>query len=174
MKITALLLLTTPFIHAQEPKKEAPASEFGKSAEAAKPSPAVTPEMEAKFKEAMTNAVMDGRYCVVAKGSLGPDKEDKYTIEGVEKSTGDQWIIKAKVQYGAVNFTAPVTVIVKWAGDTPVIIVDNFGLPGTPKYSARVMIYGDTYSGTWTAGDHGGLMHGMLKKAEEKKADAPK
>jgi hypothetical protein len=43
---------------------------------------------------------------------------------------------------------------VKWAGDTPVIIVDNIGFPGTAKYSARVMIFGDTYSGTWSAGDH--------------------
>jgi hypothetical protein len=105
----------------------------------------------------------------VANGKLGPDKEDKYTIEGVEKTGDGQWTIKAKIEYGTVNFTAPVAVQVKWAGDTPVIIVDNIGFPGTAKYSARVMIFGDTYSGTWSAGDHGGLMHGVLRKAEEKK-----
>ncbi len=165
MKITALLLLTALCLHAQETKKEsAPATESAKPTTAA-----VTAEMEAKFKAALTNAVMDGRFCTVADGKLGPDKEDKYTIAGVEKTGDGQWTINAKIEYGATNFTAPVPVQVKWAGDTPVIIVDNVGFPGTPKYSARVMIYGDTYSGTWSAGDHGGLMHGVLKKAEEKK-----
>ena len=164
MKITALLLLTTLCVHAQETKKEsAPATE------SPKPAATVTADMEAKFKAALTNAVMDGRFCDVAEGKLGPDKADKYTIAGVEKTGDGQWTINAKIEYGAVNFTAPVPVQVKWAGDTAVIIVDNVGFPGTPKYSARVMIYADTYSGTWSAGDHGGLMHGVLKKAEEKK-----
>jgi hypothetical protein len=180
MKTTALLLLTALCVHAQETKKEsAPADPSkppatAKAAESAPPASAVTPEMEAKFKAALTNAVMDGRFCTVANGKLGPDKEDKYTIEGVEKTADSQWTIKAKIEYGAVSFTAPVPVQVKWAGDTPVIIVDNIGFPGTPKYSARVMIYGDTYSGTWSAGDHGGLMHGVLKKAEERKPEEKK
>ena len=169
MKSTALLFcLATAVACAQEPARDT-APKSGSTPAKATPAPGPTPEMEAKFKEALTNAVMDGRYCTVADGVLGPDKEDKYTIEGVEKVTGEQWIIKARVEYGTVKFTAPVTVLVKWAGDTPVIVVDNFGLPGTPKYSARVMIFGDTYSGTWNAGDHGGLMHGVLKKAAEKK-----
>lgn len=170
MKITALLLLTTLCVRAQETKKESATAEPPKPA-AAQPAAAVTPDMEAKFKDALTNCIMDGRFCDVANGKMGPDKADKYTIEKVEKYKDDQWIITAKIEYGAANFSAPVTVKVKWAGDTPVIVVDNFGFPGTAKYSARVMIFQDTYSGTWTAGDHGGLMHGVLRKAEEKKAE---
>ena len=165
MKITALLLLTTLCVPGQETKKEsAPANESAKPTTAA-----VTADMEAKFKAALTNAVLDGRFCMIADGKLGPDKAEKYTISGVEKTAEGQWTITAKIEYGGLSFDAPVPVQVKWAGDTPVIIVDNVGFPGTAKYSARVMIYSDTYAGTWSGGDHGGLMHGVLKKAEEKK-----
>jgi hypothetical protein len=118
--------------------------------------------LEAKFKETLTSAVFDGRYCTVADGKLGPDKEEKYTIEGVEKTGDGAWTIKAKIEYGGLNFTAPVPVRVEWAGDTAVIIVDNMGFPGTAKYSARVMIYAGTYAGTWSAGDHGGMLHGVI------------
>ena len=191
MKTAAVILsfsLAAFFAFAQEPKKEAPATDAPAKDVVRKrvvlPAdappedivrrrvvlPTTDPNLEAKFKATLTNAVMDGRYCTLADGKLGPDKEDKYTIVGVEKTADGQWTISAKIEYGAVNFTAPVAVQVKWAGDTPVIIVDNIGFPGTPKYSARVMIYGDTYSGTWSAGDHGGLMHGVIRKAEEKAA----
>lgn len=56
---------------------------------------------------------------------------------------------------------------VKWAGDTPVLIVDNLAVPGGATYSARVMFYGKTYSGSWTGGTHGGLLHGVVTNAKE-------
>jgi hypothetical protein len=159
------------------PTEEAAAAEQVKATATEAEKEKVT-TMEAKFKTTLTNAVMDGRFCMVAKGALGPDKAEKYTISGVEKTAEGQWTITAKIEYGGLSFDAPVPVQVKWAGDTPVIIVDNVGFPGTAKYSARVMIYGDTYSGTWSGGDHGGLMHGVIKKAEaraeEKKAEDKK
>jgi len=164
MKTAALIVsfaLAAFSATAQETKKETPPAK-----ETAKPAPTTTADLEAKFKTTLTNAVMDGRFCMLDKGKLGPDKEEKYTIVGVEKTADGQWTISAKIQYGAINFTAPVPVQVKWAGDTPVIIVDNIGFPGTAKYSARVMIYGDTYAGTWSGGDHGGLMHGVITKAK--------
>lgn len=165
MKTAALILslsLAAFSATAQETKKEAPAARA-----TAKPAPSAE-ELEAKFKTTLTNAVMNGRFCMLQDGKLGPDKDEKYTIVGVEKTAEGQWTISAKIQYGTTDFTAPVAVQVKWAGDTPVIIVDNIGFPGTAKYSARVMIYGDTYAGTWSGGDHGGLMHGVIGKAEEK------
>lgn len=136
------------------------------------PATAATPaDLEASFKKTLTNAVFDGRFCMIEKGRLGGDKEEKYTIASVEKTGADEWTINAKIQYGGISFTAPVPVKVKWAGDTPVIIVDNIGFPGTAKYSARVMIYGDTYAGTWSGGDHGGMLQGVITRAaaEEKK-----
>jgi hypothetical protein len=150
------------------PTEEAAATEPAK-ANAEEAQKEKTPALELKFKSALTRAVLDGRFCMIAAGKMGPDKEEKYTITGVEKTAEGQWTITAKIEYGGLSFDAPVPVQVKWAGDTPVIIVDNVGFPGTAKYSARVMIYGDTYAGTWSGGDHGGLMHGVIRKLEATK-----
>lgn len=161
--IIATAAVVVPWGLSQEPKKEsAPATDTKP------PATDTAADLEAKFKTALTSTVLDGRFCMIAGGKLGPDKEEKYTISKVEKSAEGKWTITAKIEYGGLSFDAPVPVQVQWAGDTPVIIVDNVGFPGTAKYSARVMIYGETYAGTWSGGDHGGLMHGILRRAEEK------
>ena len=99
--------------------------------------------------------------------ALGPEKEDKYTILGVTKLGGDVWLINARIQYGKQDFVAPIPVQVKWAGDTPVIVVDKVPVPGGGTYSARVLIYEKTYAGTWTGGDHGGLLNGVITNQKD-------
>jgi hypothetical protein len=55
----------------------------------------------------------------------------------------------------------------------PVISVTNVAFPGLGTYSARVVIYGDGYAGTWNGRDHGGQMFGRIvqKDAEAKPDD---
>ena len=60
---------------------------------------------------------------------------------------------------------APIPVFVKWAGDTAVITLDNVGFPGGDSYSARVLIYGNTYAGSWSGGNHAGLLNGLITTA---------
>ena len=143
-------------VFAQDPKPAAPE----------KPKP-TQEQLEAKFKTTLTKATMSGRWCLIKDGQLTPEKDDKYTILSVSKVGGDVWLINARIQYGKKDVTAPVPVQVKWAGDTPVIIVDNVGVPGGGNYSARVLIYEDTYAGTWSGGDHAGLMNGVITKQKE-------
>ena len=132
-------------------------------------------ELEAKFKATMTKATMAGRWCSVKEGRMGPEKEDKYSIVGVSKIRGDEWIIQARIQYNQKEIIAPIPVQVKWAGDTPVITLNNVPVPGGGVYSARVLVYGDTYAGTWSGGDHGGLLNGIITQegggSAEKKAE---
>jgi hypothetical protein len=139
---------------------------------AATPAPKPTQEeLEAKFKATLTKATMSGRWCGIKDGKLTPEKEDKYTIVSVSKLGGEAWIINARIQYGNRDFVAPIPVFVKWAGDTPVITLDNIGMPGGEnKYSARVLIYDKTYAGTWSGGDHKGLLNGVItnEQAEAK------
>jgi hypothetical protein len=116
----------------------------------------------AKFQAMLANAELSGRWCLIQNGELGPDKQDKYRIESATKLNGDSWIIKAHVQYGTNDFVAPIPVQVKFAGDTPVIVVDNLTVPGGGTYSARVLFRDNTYSGTWSGGTHGGLLHGII------------
>lgn len=142
------------------------------SAAPAQPAPAdakktAQEELEAKFKKTLTDATMVGTWYLVTDGKAGEVKEDKYTITGATKLFGENWLIHARVQYGKSDFAAPFPVKVKWAGDTPVITVDEVGIPGGAKYSARVLIHGGTYAGTWSGGGHGGLMSGVIVKAKE-------
>jgi hypothetical protein len=154
---------------AQDSKKPASAEKPTELPTKTKPAkPKLTPEeLEAKFKATLTKATLSGRWCSLKEGQLGPEKEDKYTIIGVNKVGGDVWMINARIQYAKKDITAPIPVQVKWAGDTPVIIVDDVGVPGSGTYSARVMIYENTYAGTWSGGDHGGLMNGVITQQKE-------
>ena len=138
-------------------------------------SPAAT-DLQAKFKETMTAATMAGRWCPLKDGVLGEEKEDRYDIVSVEKGTGDDWIINARMKRGEREFVAPIPVQVKWAGDTAVIVVDELRMPGPSgyggtTYSARVLVHGNTYAGTWSGGNHAGLLKGVITKAAEAKPE---
>jgi hypothetical protein len=124
--------------------------------------------LEAKFKSTLTQATMIGRWCSIRGGELGPEQQDKYTIIAATKVGGDTWLIHTRIQYGDRDFVAPLPVQVQWAGDTPVIVVDNLAMPGgTRQYSARVLIYGDTYAGTWSGGEHAGLLKGVITRPQD-------
>lgn len=142
------------------------AQDAAQPAVAAKPK-ATQEELEAKFKATLTKAVMSGRWCSLKDGEMGPEKEDKYTIQSVGKVSGDDWVINTRIQYGKRDVVAPIPIKVKWAGDTAVIIVDNVPVPGGGNYTARVMVYGNTYAGTWSGGNHGGLLNGVISPQKE-------
>ena len=124
-------------------------------------------ELEAQFTATLTQATLKGRWCAIKDGQLGPEQEDKYNILGVSKIGGDIWLINARIQYGTNDIVAPIPVHVKWAGDTPVIVLDKVGIPGAASYSARVLIYEKTYAGTWSGGDHGGLLNGVITNRKD-------
>jgi hypothetical protein len=120
-------------------------------------------DLEKAFADRLTNAVMSGQYTV---GKAGP-KSDKYTIVSVRKLKDDNWLFTARIEFGGKDVTLPVIIPIKWAGDTPVISVTNLWFPGLGTYSARVLIYGDQYAGTWSAAGpnpHGGHLWGRIEK----------
>lgn len=127
-------------------------------------------ELEAKFKELLTNATLSGRWAPIKNGALGEEKEDKYAIVSVGKVNGDSWVVNARMRYGGREFVAPFPVKVRWAGDTAVLIVDNLQMPGGQNsYSARVMFYDKTYAGTWSGGGHGGMLSGLITNEKQEK-----
>ena len=128
-------------------------------------------QLEKAFTERMTNAVMNGQYTVGNR----PPKADKYTIVSVQKLKGDDWLFRAQVHFYEKAFVMPMIVPVKWAGDTAVISVTDFGLPGFGTYTARVLIHKDQYAGTWGSsrpGGPAGHMWGKIEKAEPAAAPA--
>ena len=165
--LTLLAVVALPKTNWGQDKKPA-ATESTASSPVIAAKPQLTPaELEAKFKATLTKAIMAGRWCSLKDGELGPEKEDKYTIQSVGKVKDDDWVINARIQYGKRDIIAPIPIKVKWAGDTAVIILDEIALPGGGAYSARVMIYGNTYAGTWSGGDHGGLLNGVITQQKE-------
>jgi hypothetical protein len=80
-------------------------------------------------------------------------------------------MISARIQYGEHDVTLPIAVPIRWAGDTPVIVVDNQALPGFGTVSARVMFFADHYAGYWKHGDHGGHLFGIISRDGKAAAD---
>jgi hypothetical protein len=157
--ISVLLSLLTVLANAQEPST---------TPTAAKP-PQPQAELEKKFQEQLTNCEFIGRWSLVEGDKLGQEKEERYTIQGARKAGNELWIIQARIQYGDKDVTIPVPVQVKWAGDTPVITLTDAAIPNLGTYSARVVVYDGKYAGTWSGGNHGGLLHGIIRKKETAK-----
>ena len=127
-----------------------------------------------QFESTLTNAVLTGQFTVVGKEA--PPRTESYTILSVRKmSQGDLWVFTARIKYGKRDVTLPMPIPVKWAGDTPVISLDNLTLPGLGTFSAHVVIDGSKYAGTWAHGKVGGHMFGTIAPAKAKpKPAAPK
>ena len=155
----AVLLLILGLALAASAQTEKPAGATASGSAAAKPSQA---ELEKKFIATLTKATLGGNWTMIQNGQLSSEKADKYTINSVMKIGADAWLINARIHYAGKDIVAPIPVQVKWAGDTAVIIVDKIPVPGSGVYSARVLIYEKTYAGSWSGGDHGGLLSGII------------
>lgn len=127
---------------------------------------------EKQFQEMMSEVVLDGYFTIDGREDRGLRKE-KYTIEGVSRLPGGFWTIQARIQYGDHDVTVPVPVNIEWAGDTPVISLTDATIPGLGTFTARVMIYRNTYSGAWWHGETGGRQFGRIVKLSEWKEPEP-
>jgi len=141
--------------------------------DAAKPAADSEPsqeELEKQFAETLTGATLVGQFTVTGVNDNKPLAQDRYTLGTVKKLKNGFWSFEARIQYGDHDVKLPLALPVKWAGDTPVISVTKVAFPGLGTYSARVVIYGDQYAGTWSGSDHGGQLFGrIVKKGEQKK-----
>ncbi|MCA9126408.1 MAG: hypothetical protein KDB22_04955 [Planctomycetales bacterium] len=129
--------------------------------------------LHAKFKSLFTGVRLRGQFTIDGK-PLNQLKEEAYDISTVEKlPNGDQWLINARMKYGNFDVTVPIALDVKWAGETPVITLDNLTIPGMGTFSARVVLHQNKYAGTWQHDAVGGHLFGTIeqpKTAEEDKA----
>lgn len=139
---------------------------------AAQETPPVTlTPAEKAFQESLTNVQLVGFFTTGDSDKLSGDK---YTIERISKVKDDIWKFEARVEYNGKDFKVALPVPVKWAGDTPVISVTKFVIPGYGVFDARVVVYGGDYAGTWSGGKAGGKMFGRIVKLEAAPADPAK
>ncbi len=143
--------------------------------------PPTTPEkptadreaLERAFAERLSNAALIGTYSIVGRTNGQPARPERYEIAKVTKTADGKWAFQARVKYGDVDVVLPALVLdVYWAGDTPVISLTDFTIPVLGTFTARVMVYGDRYAGTWQHGKVGGHMWGRIVPVEAKKPAA--
>ena len=127
-----------------------------------------TSDLENEFKKELSGVVLVGYFSVGENKDL---HEEKYTIKSVSKLATGLWLFEVRIQYGSHDLTVPLPLNVKWAGDTPVITLTDFSVPGLGRYTARVLIYQDQYAGTWSGKDIGGHLFGRIVR-EEKLVDS--
>ncbi|MBI2481575.1 MAG: hypothetical protein HYV60_23910, partial [Planctomycetia bacterium] len=142
-----LVLLTGAFTHAEDPQSQAEAK------------PSTQPDnreaLYKQFGDTLSGVKLVGRFTILGKDD-GPLPKEEYTINSVTKlPDGDYWLFNARIKYGANDVTVPLPLEVKWAGDTPIITLTDFTIPGMGTFSARVVIYNKKYAGTWTHGKAG-------------------
>ncbi len=130
-------------------------------------------ELEAALSKMLSGATLEGSFTVSGPGSDSSKlSREKYTLGDVKKVAGDIWQFPARIEYGGKDITLPIPLPVRWAGDTPVVVVDEVDLPGFGSVSARVMFFEGHYAGFWKHGDHSGNLFGVIHSAKEK-ADVP-
>jgi hypothetical protein len=155
--LAGLFLLSTPFLYS--------AAAAARSQSAAEAQEA----REAAFAELLTGAKLTGYFTDDTRPTAGLQK-DSYVIKSAELLEDDVWRIESLI--GETNLTVAVFVKVKWAGDTPVITLDQAEVPGMGKWDARVLFHGGSYAGLWSGSTHAGQMVGKVERAA-KPAEKP-
>ncbi len=162
----------------------------GLSADDRKPAPSVKVEedkiaspvtakqasLEKAFAKQMTNATLVGAFTIDGKGDGKAPRAERYELGLVKKVKDGYWLFTAKIKYGSkdIKIPIPITVQMKWAGDTPVITMTDFKIPAVGTFTARVLFYGDRYVGTWQHGKVGGHMFGKIEPAKTPPAKTKK
>ena len=126
--------------------------------------PADRATLEKNFAALLTGAVLDGSF---TKGSGEAPKPEEYEIVSAVRAAGGVWVISARIGYGGSDAVVPVPVQVKWAGDTPVITLDDLTIPGMGTFGARVLFHDNRYAGTWSHGDKGGHLFGEVRRTDD-------
>ncbi len=128
-------------------------------------------DLEREFTERMRNVVLVGNFTI--EGQQRRDGlPERYEISEVTKLDGDRWRFDVRLTYGSVDATLPVVVPLVWAGDTPMVSITDFAIPGLgEEFGARVVFYDDRYAGTWDHGEYGGLMYGTMQPLDAETMD---
>ena len=117
-------------------------------------------QREQAFKEMMNGVTLAGRSSRLHDDQIVDG--EKYVIEGVTKLGGDTWLLRSRLQYKGRDIPLPLPVNIEWAGDTPVITMTDFSIPGMGTYTARVVLYRGQYAGTWSGKKGGGQIFGKI------------
>jgi hypothetical protein len=128
----------------------------------------------AEFEKTLSHATLVGQFTVTGEKGQGAPAAERYELGEVKHLGSNQWLIQSRIKYGDHDVTVPLTLPIRWAGDTPMICLDDMAIPGLGTFTARVMIYRGHYAGFWSGADHGGHLFGVIEPGEKQPAGAQK
>jgi hypothetical protein len=139
------------------------------------PAPPEMTAFEKQFQESMSNVKLVGYYTTASNnpGDSAELHDDSYVIERISKIKEDTWRFEARILYNKKDFKVAMNLPVKFAGDTPVISLTNFAVPGFGTFTARVVFYNGVYAGTWGGAGHGGTLFGKIVKNDAAPTSPP-
>ena len=133
-------------------------------------SEAAQEKREKAFTEMLSNVELIGTYTQTGAGK--ETEKERYTVYRVAKIPGqdDLWRFDVRMQFGSIDLRVPMPLTVRWAQDTPMVILDDTKIPGLGTFSAKVLFDKTRYAGTWQHGSEGGHLFGkIIKKATKQK-----
>jgi hypothetical protein len=136
-----------------------------------------TEAMENQFSAMLKGATLKGTWAAVGPVGLGEDKQDGYQIVEAKKVKGDKWVMVSRFEYKGQQMDIPVPVVIKFAGDTAVMILNDLPTGDGATWSARILFHNDVYTGSWweSTRKKGGILSGIVsREAEEKGAKKEK
>lgn len=164
LAVASALVISSAVAVAQDPKPAA--GDSGDAAAAAGPKDGKQADRGQRLAKYLSGARFVGKFTVEGKEDASP-KTEEYTISKCEKlDQPDMYRLTARIKYGEVDSEVPLDLKILWAGNTPVITMDAFWIPGMGSFGARVLIHSDRYAGTWQHDEVGGHLFGVIKKAE--------
>ncbi len=110
--------------------------------------------LETKFAAMLENATLKGSWAPIAKQQLGDEKADGYRIVRAEKKKGNQWNIVSRIKRRGQEFDFPIPVVIEFAGDTAVMILNDSPVGKGQTWSARILFHDDVYAGSWWSPGH--------------------
>ena len=120
-------------------------------------------DVERQFTERMRGSALVGHFTVAGREDRG-SMADRYDLSSVVKVGDGLWRFDTRMRHGDTDMTLPITVPMRFIGDTPVVMLTDYTIPTLGTFTARVMFDGDRYAGTWQHGRVGGLMYGRIEK----------
>jgi hypothetical protein len=126
--------------------------------------PATLNDREREFADRMTGSSLIGQFTVDGRETEA-GRADRYDLERVQKVGDNLWQFTARIGDSGLSAAIPLAVPMQWVGDTPLIVLTDFGVPGMGSFTARVFFHGDRYAGTWQSARAGGHMFGRIVPA---------
>ncbi|MGI9473398.1 MAG: hypothetical protein ACR2NZ_17780 [Rubripirellula sp.] len=167
LAVAAMALFLNGYAAAQEttsPEKDQDKAES--AASDTKQGDAKEADRGQRLADYLSGARFVGKFTIEGKEDALP-KTEEYTISKCEKlAQPDMYRLTARIKYGDVDSEVPLDLKILWAGNTPVITMDAFWIPGMGNFGARVMIHSGRYAGTWQHDAVGGHLFGVIKKDE--------